>query len=278
MKRKLTIPEIRQIELDILKYFHKFCEENNLTYYLAYGTLLGAVRHKGFIPWDDDIDVHMPRKDLEKLIEIFNKKNTNKDIEILTIYNNPNFYMPLIRLVNKNTIINRDNIFDIKCDVSIWLDIFPLDNMSDDYKDALSLNRKAKTFRWLANQKIFKFNINTSFSQKIKNIFHNIIKFCLRPVSVEYLMKKTDRISKKYMQQEMTKYVGWAANFKANIYPSSYFKERVLLEFEGDKFYAPKEYDKILTEYFGNYMDLPPMDARVGHNMEEVYWIDSDQK
>ena len=276
MKRKLTISEIRQIELDILKYFHRFCEENNLTYYLAYGTLLGAVRHKGFIPWDDDIDVHMPRTDLERLVKIFNEKNTNKNIGILTIYNNPNFYMPLVRLVNKNTIIDRKKIFDINCDVSIWLDIFPLDNMSDDYKEALSLNRKAKTFRWLANQKIFKFNMNTSFSQKIKNIFHKIIKFSLRLVSSEYLMKKIDKISKKYMQPEMTKYVGWAANFKTNIYQSSYFKERVLLEFEGDKFFAPKEYDKILTEYFGNYMELPPEDKRIGHNMEEVYWIDNE--
>ncbi len=266
--KKLTFEEVKQVALEILIYFHKFCEENNLTYYLAYGTLLGAVRHKGFIPWDDDIDVYMPRNDYEKFLKLFDKNNSNRDIKLVSIYKDE-FYLPFLKLINNQTIVNENIIYKIQ--IGIWIDIFPLDNMSNDYKKALFLHKKARRVMFLADHKRFKFNVSGNLFQKLKNIIHKLIQKLIFFVPLKYLLIKIDTISKTYMEKEMTKYIGHVNDVKVEIYESILFQSKILLDFEGHKFWAPKEYDKILTQYFGDYMKLPPENERISHKIE-AYW------
>ena len=270
---KLSPKEIKKIELDILKYFHNFCEENNLTYFLAYGTLLGAVRHKGFIPWDDDIDIFMPRNDYEKFFKKFYKKNKNKNIEIISIYNNQKFYVPIIKLINKNTFL------DEKCNkyqfpIGIWIDIFPLDNMSSDLEKSLSLHRTVRFYNFFRYHKIwnFKFLKNEKIIENIKICTHKLIQVLIYFVSLKYLILKIDDISKKYKKEDNSKYIGYVASYDNSfLLERDWFKERVLLDFEGYKFWAPKEWDKVLKNNYGDYMKIPPENKRKGH-LIEAYW------
>ena len=125
--KKLTDKEVKQIELDILEYVHNFCEENGLKYIMNYGTLIGAVRHKGFIPWDDDIDISMPRADYEKLIASFPKNGRYKILDHRT---SKDYFNNFVKVIDTNTKIV-DNRNDKTYESGLFIDIFPMDRFDD---------------------------------------------------------------------------------------------------------------------------------------------------
>ena len=133
--KQMSTAEIKDCAKNILEKFAEFCECNDLKYYLAYGTLIGAVRHKGYIPWDDDIDLEMPRKDYNKLMEILAKQKNliTQNIEIKTPYSD-NYQYPFIKVIDNTTFVQETSMRK-KYTTSIWIDIFPLDNIPDDEKE-----------------------------------------------------------------------------------------------------------------------------------------------
>ena len=125
----LTLEEIHKEETEILKKFISFCDENNLTYYICGGTLLGAIRHKGFIPWDDDIDVMMPRNEFEKLEKILNEKKIAENLSFIS-YDNGNMHYPFGKVINTNIKIDDSCVKD-KLEQYLWIDIFPMDGIPE---------------------------------------------------------------------------------------------------------------------------------------------------
>ena len=131
--RNIEINELKKLELDILIEIDEICTKNNFRYSLAYGTLIGAVRHKGFIPWDDDIDIFLPRPDYNKFVDYCSK---NKTIFKLLSYDNSRWYSyPFAKATNQNTVIEEEET-DFNGKMGIYVDVFPLDGLGDTYNDA----------------------------------------------------------------------------------------------------------------------------------------------
>lgn len=264
-ERELSLREIQLETLKVLKKVKEICEKENIEYFLGYGTLLGAVRHKGFIPWDDDIDIIMPRKEYEKFINycIYNKEKLG--YFSLKHYRTCKEYIyPIARFCDMRYRIEYSGAKDYG--LGLFVDIYPFDgiNLSDN-----NLKRKIN---------INKFFINICGMKKYKwskNRFKGIIKYLffilIRKINLNSLLKKIDKLGQKYMY-ENTEYVNcviWEDLEK--IIPKDIFKETLKIEFEGELYKAPKKYDKFLKIHYGNYMKLPPINKQVGHHYYRVY-------
>ena len=132
--KELTLDELKQIELETLKMFHAFCVENNIRYYLAYGTLLGAVRYKKFIPWDDDVDLLIPREDYDRLITLF---KDNERYRLYSFERNKDYHFPFAKLCDMTTLKVEDFYPNAKVKLGVEIDLFPLDNFNSDYDKAV---------------------------------------------------------------------------------------------------------------------------------------------
>lgn len=263
--KKLSTEEIKKIELDLLITFADFCDKNNLKYYLAYGTLLGAVRHKGFIPWDDDIDVMMPRPDYDRFIELtgFSKITENCETRLYKNCTHPNIY-PYAKLIATDTIVFEKG--KARKNVSgIWIDIFPLDGYpNDDLTDAKIIFEKYRKIRNM--QDLCTTNplcVNQSFVKKI-------IKFLLLPIirlqSVKKLCQKLEDNAQKYNYEEC-EYVAdiiWGDKYNIMLKKSE-LEPAEQMDFEGHKFKAPACWKNYLTLLYGDYMQLPPEKDRITH-------------
>ncbi len=177
-KNKPDIKIIHKYLLSSMDYFHNFCEENNLTYFIISGTLLGAVRHKGFIPWDDDIDVFMPRKDYNKLLSLH--KNIQKPYALKHLINDKDYIYPCAKLVNNDLIIEEESY--IRFPIGVAVDVFPL-----DFTFETTFLRKIQFFfaymyKVLLRLRSGSYKHNHSKINKIKNLLHKIFRFI--PASV----------------------------------------------------------------------------------------------
>ena len=266
--REMTIADIQQVSLDILKDVHSFCIKENIRYSLAYGTLIGAIRHKGFIPWDDDVDILMPRPDYERFIKTY---QPCKGYEILPEGKDSMIAMARVYDV-QSTYVSMPQSPWCKKKVGVWIDIFPMDGAENDF--TTFKNRVDKIYDlWRKNIMYRKSQIPFEFS---KGIIEN-----LRLLKRKIVCKKYDT---NIEQINLIKSIEYGStDFVTSLtvpeckekeyYPISYFKEYAEVKFEGNSFMAIKEYDNFLNYVYGDYMKLPPEeDRKPKHTFNKYYW------
>lgn len=254
----LSIDEVRKIQIEMLQYLEKKCIENNLRYYLAYGTLLGAVRHKGYIPWDDDIDVVMPRADYEKFLNLMSK-DTHSYIKIVHLDNRKHFFGPYAMLINTQTGISHNAVRQEYIDgLGVYIDIFPLDGRPEG-EELSNMLKKHKQLKVLNSLLVYK---SPGSSSKFKALQKKIGIPILRLYGQKKICKKIEKLSKKY-EYETSKLVGepWGPELRW-VMKKSWFGKGKTLSFEGKEFAVPEKYEKFLEKGYGDYMKLPPIEER----------------
>lgn len=266
MSVKLNIDEIKKIEIDILKRVDEYCKVNELEYCLAYGTLLGAVRHNGFIPWDDDIDIFMPRKSYECFLKLFNLENDR--YRVIHVDNTANYPYPFAKVIDTYTYLNEKRF--VPYELGVYIDIFPLDFVGDSLEQSKRLNRSIEKRRKLLKIK----TLNLKYYTGLKKIVLIVLKLVTSPFKSFFLIKKIDKLSKKYSEKR-TKYIASmvALNYGTReIFETELFDEYTKIPFENVKFNVPLEYEKILKLIYGDYMILPALEDRVAHHPFEAGW------
>ena len=264
-KDSLSIEEVKKIELNILCEFADFCSSNNLKYYLGYGTLLGAVRHKGFIPWDDDIDVLMPRADYDKFIELtgYNPIKSNLETRLYDKCKNPNIY-PFAKVIDTNTLVYEKG--KTKKNISgLWIDIFPLDGYPENKNEAYALYAKYQKLRNLQDLATTNpFYVN-------QNIIKKIIKtICIAPFvklyGVKKICSKINKLAQTYSFEDCKKVADFTWGDNAETYlEKSELEPAVEVDFENKKFKAPAGWEPYLTRLYGKWQELPPENQRIPH-------------
>ena len=256
------LADLKAKELDILVKFDRMCKENNLRYFITAGTLLGAVRHKGFIPWDDDIDVVMLRKDFNRLNRVCSKALP----EGLFLQDKKNdkgypFHFDKIRLDNTEVI---DPFLEgVNMHKGIYIDVFPVDKCPENNKLAQFM------FKWVSTTSyalIAKQNKDFDFDYTKKSarmLYHFMIKM---PRGFVIAMRDfVVGIFNVFCSGKKLCTVSGAHGFPRETYKSEWFEEKIMLPFESGEYPAPKGYDSLLTNMYGDYMKPPEDDEKSGH-------------
>lgn len=266
---ELQLEQLKQIELDILKSFHQYCTKHNLRYFLTGGTLLGAVRHKGFIPWDDDIDVCMPRVDYEKFIANFPKDPLNKNFQMASVETMSGYYLPFAKLMRRGTFLKET--VDTDLPLGVYMDIFPLDNMSDNYDTAYKLFCSTSYWRKMLLLK----NISISSNRSLwKNLILLLGKIALCWLPRVCILKTLIKKARIYENEQLSRFVCAVVMGTygiKEILQGEWYSQAVLIPFEDSSFLAPKGYRQILEHFYGNYMQLPPKEKQKTHHSFEAY-------
>lgn len=268
MKKRITDNEIKMVLLSILDSVDKYCKENGLSYFLAYGSLIGAIRHNGFIPWDDDIDICMPRCDYDYFIKNYNSEK-HDFTTLISIENDEEYYLSSAKVIDTRTILHE--YVDTSKEIGVYLDVFPIDNCSSNYQ--LACKQIIKT-AFLQNCLTIK---NLSYSNRgvLKNTIVKFLKVILKPISRELLIKKIKKISTMYNNVIDSEYMGLVTDpgyGRKEILNASWLKETMECEFEGKSYRIPVHYDEILTQIYGDYMQLPPPEKQISHHGFEAWW------
>ena len=263
------------MSLDILQDVHDFCENNNLQYYLAYGTLIGAIRHKGYIPWDDDIDIFMPRPDYEKFFETFSWPGRG------TIYEK-----------DEGCFISYGRVFDTEktCCKSfipisenykggVWIDIFPIDGATDD-KEAFIKEVKQMKRVWMLQLRYRYATAPLSAIIKTASFKDFCILFAIKcSLRTKKLLDRTNiairsfALKYPYGSTAHCAQLVLLGNGERNYQLLEDFVETVDIDFEGRSFKAMKGYDRVLRNIYGDYMQLPPENQRVSyHGHVSFFW------
>lgn len=266
---KLSEQEVKRLEVEILNYIVSVCQEHNLTYFLAYGTLLGAVRHKGFIPWDDDVDIWMPTEDYDKFIKITRGRQGGK-FRTLTA-EDTSYYYAFAKVVNTQTHVEEPYVDDIP-QLGIWVDVFPLGGTISKNSAKFLLANVLDNARISA--------VHTRIPPKVTGVKRALIT----PIWVLCRLIGYRLFLKLYMKLTRVPF-GSTPNVCAiscvydlrHSYPQAAFEQTTRLEFEGKLYNAPSGYKRILEIEYGDYMTLPPESERRTH-IADAYWIEAARK
>ncbi len=252
--------------LDILKAFMKICKDNELTYYCCAGTAIGAVRHHGIIPWDDDIDVIMPRPDYDRLLEIAKTANFGK-YEIITPYDDETYPLYFSKISNRNTTLIEDR--QIPCVIGLYVDIFPLDATDDDVAKARRLkDRYTKIINRLnAVSTHNTFGEYLSLLKKKEEWGRFAIKtlaFFCRSALRRHLIRQMDRLSHLYDYDKAKNVQVYTGSYgHREVFPKSWLGKGKEFPFEDTTVLLPECYDEYLRHFFNDYMQFPPVEQRI---------------
>ena len=258
--RPINLEELKNIQLDLLEKTADFCEKNNIRYYLSGGTLIGAIRHKGYIPWDDDIDIAMPRPDYDKFINTFN--HTGNYYQVLDIAIDKTYGFPFAKVHDTRTFV--DELQYNQVPFGVFIDIFPIDGVGSPNQ----------IFQIMKIKKLLHTKKANYFQRTLpKKIINFVGKILLLPFSEYRILKLIDKIARKYPFGTTPK-AGVVVNPYGvrEIVDTSLFDYGIKKEFEGKMFYVPVGYDMWLRSVFGDYMQLPPEDKRHSPHVSVAYW------
>ena len=263
--KELNIKEIQQESLKILIFVDKLCNKLNLNYCIMFGTLIGAIRHNGFIPWDDDIDIVMPRKDYLILQNYFMEhKEELKPLEFFSKDTREKYPYMIGRVCNTNFIMKSEIEEDYG--MGTFIDIYPMDGAGNG-KNTFYY-RKSKLL-----SSMYYMKSRTRFIPSEKwylNIPKRIIFSFVKLFSFEYLRKELESLVYKF-DYDKSIYVAHMDCCTDGIFLKKDFDETIYHDFEGYQVRIPKNYDSILRNLYGNYMELPPEEKRIGHHFYKIY-------
>lgn len=261
---EITIEELKNRQLEILSGIDKFCSENNIRYSLAFGSLLGAVRHKGYIPWDDDIDIMMLREDYDHFIAMYN----DNESYILSFEKNPLYILPFAKVVDKNSILIEEST--MKLPLGIYVDIFPVDNIPDNQEECDLFYKKKRLLNRIHDIKILSFSGKRAIW---KNIILAVGKLLTLPISATRVTKMICSLAVKFDKQVCSRVAVFVPtdNKQRWIVDKTIFDKYKSISFEDKLYYSVEDTDSYLRATYGDYMKLPPEGERVTHHSCKVY-------
>ena len=265
---KISSKKQKELLLDMLLYIDDVCRKNNIKYSLIGGTLIGAIRHKGFIPWDDDIDIILDRENYFKLIDIL-KKESNDNYELFAPGETKSYPLQFAKLIDKRTTLRESAMIDDIDNYGLFLDIFTYNNVPSEEKDRIKHYYKCKYYQ----NSLVRVKLNSghpSFLRKVKRLAKNLY---LTIFGYKKHLNKLLTLYNKY-SKDNTVYVmsnNPVYGVDKEIQNVNDIKEYIDVKFEGHKVMVFKNYDNILKKTYGDYMKLPPKDKRATHNLK-VYW------
>lgn len=269
--KQVTQAEAKKILLSVVQEIHKICEENQFRYTLIYGTLLGAVRHQGFIPWDDDLDIAMPRPDYQRFVEYCRTHDT--PFSLKCIETDSRYGYLFAKACDKNTVLIEKHANRHGVDFGLYVDIFPIDGLGDTTKDA---QKKLASMR-LGRELLVAAQWRHYFKSTTHPWYYEPIRFCIflisRFVSHEKLIRK---ITQQYeaVDVDRAKYVGIMCGAYRNreIMERDVYLEFCDTQFEGVRLRSLQNSDRYLTTIYRNYRQLPPEEKRVARHTFSVYY------
>ncbi len=262
-KRKAEfLKGLHECELNILKEVTRVCKKLNIKYYLDGGTMLGAIRHQGFIPWDDDIDVFMLREDYERFL-IEAPKHLNKKYFLQTYNSDKNYLNSFAKMRNSETTFIEKTVKKVNSNHGVYIDIFVYDN----YNPVLSVNNTILNLllKWY-NLKLYKYYCVSTRKRKIKSAISKTLFFYFKSITKQLIKK--DKII-QYYKNKPCKYVrSYSSTYSLEraIFKKEWLGKGKLVKFEDIEAYVPENYDMWLKTIYGDYMKLPPKEKRKPHH------------
>ena len=263
---EIFLQELKVVQMDVLSAIDEYCQQHNIRYSMACGTLLGAVRHKGYIPWDDDIDIYIPRDDYKRLLDEF--PITYKErYKIASLERDPQWELPYAKAYDANTLLVEDA--DCKETIGINIDIFPVDDVPNG-PEFQKYNKRRRLEQTLFALKSVRRSKTRSYA---KNMIILLVRFVTFFYTKRRWAKRLDKLAQKYNNK------GYDSCFECCLgmlqrrpFPKQLFSNFIELSFEGRKYKSFKDYDVYLRNGYGDYMKLPPEEKRVSNHGFKGYW------
>ena len=267
--KKILIEERKLILIEILNVIHEFCVLHKIQYSLGYGSLLGAVRHKGFIPWDDDIDIIMLRDDYRKFELLFPQLLDGK-YKFGTVSRDSEWPLPFGKVYNSQTCLIENKANTPLIGVNI--DVFPMDYFPDDKISSFIYKCIFKTLCYCLRGKLYKINQDTPLIKKIIAISIKIILVFIP--GTHTLVKWIDKLSNNASKTKSDRVYYWPSIGGSSPIPLSMFKSLIMVPFESKLYFSVSDPNGYLIAMYGpNYMTPPPEKNRISYHTNDAYWI-----
>lgn len=266
---KITLDELKRLQIKILDHVTSFCDEHDIAYWIDAGTLLGAVRHHGYIPWDDDIDIGMLRKDYEKFKQLYNQSSTRYQFYCNEL--DSKFYYAYGKVLDNQTVLYEPNPSGEK--IAVNIDVFVYDVVTTDRKKLEKTFSKKDRCSYFNYFKHYYQSKEDKTSKPMKKMYRVFLKAILYLFPGNYFVKKIIQNAQTYQDLHTDKIANLSVGANV-VYDIKYLTSRVKLKFEGKEYYAPICYDEWLTTRYGNYLCLPKEEERISSHKFEAYFLD----
>ena len=265
--KELTLQEIQNAELEIMIRIDQICREQGIEYYLQYGTLIGAIRNKGFIPWDDDLDIMMPRAEYERFLEYFRKNAEKlKPLELMHHSVNKKYIYPIARISDSRYIVDYADAIDYG--LGIFVDIYPYDGCGNTFEEAEEFVESLEDDRRLVRLAGIDHFVPSPIG-KFRSLIKRLSFYLFKVVGPHYFVNRLDKksSSKRYEDYPIVGCTVWTYT----PIKKEWMQTPTEAEFEGHSFYIPNGYDEILKRVYGDYMTPPPEEKRYAHHSYTAY-------